>query len=280
MFTTNSHSHTKVAILDLYNGHANMGMKNIQNILLENGFTFEVFDVRAANQLPDGSHDIYISTGGPGSPFDGEGQEWEENYFQLIDSLYQHNLTHTRKKFVFFICHSFQMMVRHFGFGEVCKRRSMSFGVFPVHKTEEGEQDLLFHKLPSPFYVADFRHYQVIKPNYERLAELGGYVVALEKVRPHVEYERAVMAIRITPEFIGTQFHPEADPEGMKDYYEHPEKRLEIIKAHGEYKYDEIMDYLVDTDADSLLSTFNIILPTFLRQAHMNLATYDLEFVL
>jgi CTP synthase (UTP-ammonia lyase) len=27
-----------------------------------------------------------------------------------------------------------------------------------------------------------------------------------------VQYERAIMAVRFTPYFVGTQFHPEADP--------------------------------------------------------------------
>lgn len=60
----------KVAILDLYNGAANLGMQSIEAILAEENMRFERFDVRAKNELPSGHHDIYISTGGPGSPFD------------------------------------------------------------------------------------------------------------------------------------------------------------------------------------------------------------------
>jgi imidazoleglycerol phosphate synthase glutamine amidotransferase subunit HisH len=30
--------------------------------------------------------------------------------------------------------------------------------------------------------------------------------------RDHVQYERAIMAVRFTDYFVGTQFHPEADP--------------------------------------------------------------------
>jgi imidazoleglycerol phosphate synthase glutamine amidotransferase subunit HisH len=32
------------------------------------------------------------------------------------------------------------------------------------------------------------------------------------KIRDHVQYERAIMAVRFTDYFVGTQFHPEADP--------------------------------------------------------------------
>lgn len=261
---------SKVAILDLYNGVANLGMKNIQAIIHNARMRYEIYDVRGKGELPDGSHDIYISTGGPGSPFDGEGTMWEKNYFNFIEKLWRHNQIYERKKFVFFICHSFQMMVRLFELGEVCKRRSMSFGVFPIHITPEGENDAVFGGLPTPFYAADFRYYQVVQTNENNLKELNGSVLALEKIRPHVSYERAIMAMRISPEFIGTQFHPEADPVGMLDYYSHPEKRLEIIKQHGESKYDYIMDVLDDTNSDSILNTYKHILPAFLRQAKQN----------
>lgn len=170
------------------------------------------------------------------------------------------------------------MMVRMFELGEVYKRRSMSFGIFPVHITSLGEDDVVLGSLPSPFSVADFRHYQVIHPNENRIKELRGGILALEKIRPHVEYDRAIMAMRISPEFIGTQFHPEANPEGMKDYYSHPEKRIEIIKQHGETKYEGIMESLEDTDADSILGTYKHILPTFLRQARQNLMQNELIF--
>lgn len=277
--TTNFTYPSKVAILDLYNGAANMGMKNIQNILAEENMRFEIFDVRGKNEIPNGSHDIYISTGGPGSPFDGEGKEWEKNYFNFIEKLWNHNQKNEKKKFVFFICHSFQMMMRMFHLAEVHKRRTMSFGVFPVHITESGDNDVVLGHLPSPFMVADFRHYQVTHPNKQKIEELNGSILALEKIRPHVNYERAIMAMRISPEFIGTQFHPEASPADMREYYAHPEKRLEVIKQHGAKKYDYIMESLKDTDADSILSTYKHVLPTFLRQAKQNVLETEMDLV-
>jgi imidazoleglycerol phosphate synthase glutamine amidotransferase subunit HisH len=36
-------------------------------------------------------------------------------------------------------------------------------------------------------------------------------IISLEKIRDHVQYERAIMAVRFGL-FCGTQFHPEADP--------------------------------------------------------------------
>ena len=71
-----------VAILDLYEGHANQGMRCIRQIINEFGLMHQLnivtkeFDVRLKNELPDTNFDIYISTGGPGSPTASEGKKW------------------------------------------------------------------------------------------------------------------------------------------------------------------------------------------------------------
>ena len=57
---------TRIAILDLYDGYANEGMRCIHQIIdewTEQGdidVVKEVFDVRKKNELPDTSFDIYI----------------------------------------------------------------------------------------------------------------------------------------------------------------------------------------------------------------------------
>ena len=85
----------------------------------------------------------------------------------------------------------------------------MSFGTFPVHKTDAGYRESLFENLPNPFFVADFRRFQVIKPNEKQIDALGAEILALEKIRPYVPFERAIMGVRFSPEIIGVQFHPE-----------------------------------------------------------------------
>src|SRR5882762_2462874 len=68
----------RVAILDLYEGFANQGMRCIREILNQFGennnidLSFHEFEVRLEKQVPDLSYDIYISSGGPGSPIDSE----------------------------------------------------------------------------------------------------------------------------------------------------------------------------------------------------------------
>src|SRR5215212_112700 len=82
-----------VAILDLYEGQPNQGMRCIRQIISEWSefhsieMSFDEFDVRQQKQVPDLSYDIYISSGGPGSPLESEGSEWEAVYFNWLSSV-------------------------------------------------------------------------------------------------------------------------------------------------------------------------------------------------
>lgn len=276
----------KVAVLDLNNNEENQGLKYICQLLDKSNrlyanqeLSYDVFDVRYKNEIPSIDYDVYISTGGPGSPFDGDGLEWEESYFRLVDQIWLHNQTTTGlKKYMFFICHSFQLMVRHFGLAEVTKRHNKSFGVYPTHKTPAGEEDVLFGSLANPFWIADFRDWQVINPNKERFEELGAKIICLEKIRPHVDFERAVMAIRISDELVGTQFHPEADAEGMLIHFNKPDKKALIIEHHGQEKYELILDQL--NDPEKINATHLQILPTFLKEAILVCSGLKREMIL
>ena len=254
----------------MYNNVANEGMRCIRQLLQrgarEAGVAFQVdtFHVRAENQLPGLDYDAYISTGGPGSPLASD-EPWEARYFAFVDALLLHNRTQPVKKHLLLICHSFQLVSRHLGLGEVGKRKSTSFGVLPVHLTEAGEDEPVFAGLPEPFYAVDSRDYQLTNLHAGRLAQLGGRVLCLEKERPHVPLARAVMAIRFTPEVIGTQFHPEADGEGMLRYMLTEERKQQVVTAYGEAKYEEMVRLLADPA--TIEHTESVVLPTFLRRA-------------
>ncbi len=262
----------RVAVIDLYNGEPNQGMRCIREILEESdrrwnnvAVEYETFDARAGCEIPGLDYDAYISTGGPGSPFDGVGTPWERLYFNWLRRVWTHNQRHaTDRRHVFFICHSFQMMCRFFHLGDVLRRRSQSFGIFPVHKTLAGERETLFGDLADPFYAADFRHWQVVQPDHRRLRELGAEILCYEKVRPHVDLERAVMAIRISPEVIGVQFHPEADADGMLLHFSDAKRREAIIDDHGEEKYERIIHRL--KDPEYLDRTHRSVLPSFVEE--------------
>ena len=227
---------------------------------------FDIFDTSHGGELPDISYDIFISSGGPGSPYDGQGHAWEKNYFNLLNRIYTHNQNgNSQKKYVFFICHSFQMMVRFFGLAEVVERHSESFGIFPVHKTEAGKADPLLQGLANPFYGSDFRNWQVIQPNRPQLKSMGAKILCIEKIRLHVPFERAIMALRVSPEMVGTQFHPESDPASIQWHLHHPAKKDQIIERWGMTKYRQ-MQRLAD-NVDAVARTRKTIIPGFIDSA-------------
>lgn len=261
-----------IAILDLYEGTANEGMRGIRQLIEEFEadshmmVKYEIFDVRLKADVPDLSFDVYISSGGPGSPLDSEGSLWERRYFSLMDDIRSFNRLHpNEKKHVLLICHSFQIYCRYYGYGLVTKRKSTSFGVMPVHKTTEGHHDPLFRSLNDPLWAVDSRDYQITQPDIEKIGAGGGALLCIEKFRPHVEHERAVMSIRFDEAFIGMQFHPEADAVGMRMYLLREDKKEIVIEKHGERKYWEMLEHL--NDPDKIMLTYSTVIPRFLMIA-------------
>ncbi|KXH84520.1 type 1 glutamine amidotransferase [Chryseobacterium kwangjuense] len=265
----------RIALIDMNNNHVNQGFRNIKEISeafqqsSEENVVIETFDVRFKNEMPDiNDFDIFISSGGPGNPHR-EGLEWEERYAAFLDGVMEHNQYNEDKKYLFLICHSFQLASIHWKLGNICKRRSYSFGVMPVHKTEEGEQEFLFKNLQDPFYAVDSRAYQFIEPDMARFEELGMKITAIEKFRPHINLERAVMAVRFSDEIFGTQFHPEADPKGMIENLKDEKNKEAMIENFGMEKYLETVDRI--DDEDKIILTRSQILPRFLQSAKKNI---------
>ena len=263
----------RIAVLDLNNGYTNQGMRCIREIIKKFGehnsieLNHDEFDVRQKQEVPDLSYDIYISSGGPGDPLESEGSDWENAYFNWLNKvqIWNNNEAHPNKKYVFFICHSFQLACRHYSIGKVCKRKSTSFGVFPIHLLKDGKKELVFEGMKDPFYAVDSRDYQVIEPMHHNLNEPGVTVLAIEKERPHVDLERAIMAVRFNEQMIGTQFHPEADATGMSMHLQTPEKKKAVIENFGEKKWASMIDQL--NDPDKIMFTYQHILPNFLHIA-------------
>jgi len=268
----NEKQSVRIAILDLYEGVANQGMRGIREIINQFGeinqlnIEMDEFDVRLKNSVPDLTYDIYISSGGPGSPLESEGSEWEKKYFEWLREVEKWNddAMQLQKKYVFFICHSFQLVCRHWQLAKVCARKSTSFGVFPIHLLEEGKEEPVFSGMNDPFYAVDSRDFQIIEPRMNMLYK-GAKILCIEKDRPHLPYERAIMGIRFSDYFIGTQFHPEADAIGMTMYLHTEEKKKTVIENHGLAKWKSMIEQL--NDPDKILWTYAHILPNFLNIA-------------
>jgi len=266
----------RVAVIDMNNGAPNQGMRGIKEILSRFrdanhiNLSFDLFDLRQKGEIPGLEYDAYISSGGPGSPLESEGEKWENDFYNLLDQIEVFNTqSEIQKKHAFLICHSFQLACRKYKLGNVTERRSNAFGIFPITLTEEGEQDEIFNGITNPFFSVDSRDWQVIEPDFDAFERKGAKLLAIEKERKHIDLERCMMAIRFSNEIIGTQFHPEADPIGMKMYLLQGEKKKAIVDMHGEQKYLDMLNSL--DDPARIVLTQSVILPNFLQKAIGNL---------
>ena len=261
----------KIAILDMNDSKPNQGLKGIKEICeefknkSEQEISISVFDVRYKCELPKiKNYDIYISSGGPGSPHP-EGKAWEEQYYNLLDDIWNHNLKNEQKKYLFLICHSFQIAVIHWKLAEVNMRKSYSFGVMPIHKTDAGMKEFLFKNLPNPFYATDSRAFQCVQPDEKQFKKMKAKILALEKIRPHVDLERAIMCIRFSKEIFGTQFHPEASRAGLLQSLKSKKYRESLIQDFGMGKFLQTLDRVEDDD--KIVLTRAQFLPRFLKQS-------------
>lgn len=256
----------RIAILDMYQNMYNQGMSCILKILASierethSIFEIQTFDVRSDGQVPGMDFDIYLSTGGPGSPMESN-EPWESAYANWLHSMLAHNklAEADRRKFAFFICHSFQLASRILNIGHLSPRAHKIEGIFPVQQTDAGNKDLLFHALENPFWALDSRSYQVTQVNAVNLSSLGGDILALEQ---SITSDPAVMAIRFSPEMIGTQFHPEADADGWMLYVENKIQTETEHQAAWKANLERAMMH-----HNALQQTHQTLLPGFLKQA-------------
>lgn len=259
----------RIAILDLYDGVVNQGIDALFQLieaiksLKSNPIKVTRFDVRKKHELPGMNFDIYLSSGGPGSPID-TNQAWEKEYFHWLSSVSEYNSDSTvkAKKFVFFICHSFQLACKHFNLANVSKRTKNAFGIYSVELTTSGKKDANFSGLPNPFWVVDSRDYQATLPNVEQFKRSGASILATEL---GINEEKALMAIRFNPYMIGTQFHPEANDIGLNKYMNNEESKSKILVDHGLDVWKETIDKL--KDPEGIRKTYSTIIPSFILHA-------------
>jgi hypothetical protein len=70
------------------------------------------------------------------------------------------------------------------------------------------------------------------------------------------------MAVRFSPYFVGTQFHPEADPAAMAVYMQEKEKKSQMIADLGEEKYNKMLTQLMDPG--KITHIRNMVIPSFM----------------
>jgi hypothetical protein len=73
------------------------------------------------------------------------------------------------------------------------------------------------------------------------------------------------MGVRFSDEFVGLQFHPEADALSFIANLKNKEKRERIIDMKGKQKFRDMLEDLLDED--KIYKTNETIIPNFLRNA-------------
>jgi CRISPR/Cas system type I-B associated protein Csh2 (Cas7 group RAMP superfamily) len=77
------------------------------------------------------------------------------------------------------------------------------------------------------------------------------------------------MAVRFTDYFVGTQFHPEADPISFVSSLRNKETKDKIRAMKGKRKFRNMLEDLLDDD--KIYRTNETLIPNFLRSAINNL---------
>lgn len=256
----------KIAVLDLYKGENNQEVRQLLDLTQAQFPTarIDTFDLRQKLEFPDLSYGLFLVSGGPGDPRDPEGL-FAEMFGQWLDGVLEWNRTHTAKRPVLLICHAFQLACLHFGIAQITPRKSPAFGVYPVHLTDAGAADPVLGHLDNPFYAADFRSFQVVAPDEDALRNKEMHILALEKIRPHVPLERAIMAVRFSEYMLGVQFHPEVAPAAMRRQLKDPKRKDSVVQEDGLEKYQKMLKYLNDTTKMS--AVYQTLLSAFFQQA-------------
>jgi homoserine O-succinyltransferase len=73
------------------------------------------------------------------------------------------------------------------------------------------------------------------------------------------------MAVRFTDYFVGTQFHPEADPISFVSLLRNKEVKEKIKEMKGKRKFRNMLEDLLDDD--KIYRTNETLIPNFIRAA-------------
>ena len=94
---------------------------------------------------------------------------------------------------------------------------------------------------------------------------MGAQIIALEKERPSIPLERAIMGVKFNEFMYGVQFHPEGEPGILNQYFTDTQTKESIIDEFGIEKWDRIMSTLENNEEIEM--TFTHFIPNFLEKA-------------
>lgn len=220
-----------------------------------------------ADPIPAG-HDIYLSSGGPGSPFDSEGTPWGAAYGTFLDSVYEaHDKGREDAPGLMPICYSFELIVMHFRVARLVKRTEKKFGVQPQYTTEAGRSHPLLAMFKDRIFAFEHRNWDALDPDAKTLRSLSGAVLAAES-RPELHDKgESITSVHIGPGIESTLFHPEADRAGIRVWIDKPEAEAEFKEAYGNLTHERMMRTIAHPER--IDRAHKEVIPGFLRR-HVN----------
>lgn len=271
----------RLCIVDMNNAHVNQAMRCLRG-LAESFFEHvqktnpdlpcEKVEVspRDTNDPVPRDCDVYLSSGGPGSPFDGDGQPWAADYGSFCEHVMDNaSRGGADRQSLFAICYSFEMVVRHFGLAQIAPRAERKFGVMPIYTTHEGQKHPLLAPFGDRLFAFEHRNWEAVEVDEAKLRRLGGKLLARES-RDGVSKGRAILALQAGPGIETVQFHPEADRPGVMNWVARPEQAAAFKATYGEVTYQAMLRTL--DDPRRLARTFALVIPGWLIRNFNTLA--------
>ena len=184
----------KICYVDMCNGVANqagrcfrrlvdglMAQARAKNPGLELDFVH--VEPRNKGELPDRSADLFLSSGGPGSPYDGYEDPWCTGYRAFLDHVVEQNRSSPDTgPQVLAVCHSYELATIHFQVAKISQRPAgRRFGVMPIYVTREGLGHTLFKPFGDRLFAWEHRFWEAVDLDDKRLANLGGRLLARER---------------------------------------------------------------------------------------------------
>ncbi|CAN5487512.1 hypothetical protein BH09MYX1_BH09MYX1_25290 [soil metagenome] len=267
----------RICLVDMNNGVANQATRCFRRLVDAFGrrvrernpsldVTFTHVQPRNLGELPPKDTDLLLSSGGPGSPYDGFDAPWCTGFRGYIDHIVERNIVDpTSAPKALLICHSFQLAVLHTAIATMEQRATKKFGLMTAYMTEDGEHADFLRSFGYRLFCWEHRNWEAIDLDAKRLAELHGAVLATETHASHPQHKYkgdALLALRFAPGVEGTQFHPEADKPGIMAWVEKPESQEALRVAYGDVLLDKMKASM--SNPERLAKTFALLIPGWL----------------
>lgn len=271
----------RVCLIDMNQGHVNQAMRCFRGLV--GGFFERVqranpnlpcdlveVSPRDTNATVPREADLYLGSGGPGSPYDGDDQPWFGDFAAFVDEVVESaSGPAATRKALFGVCYTFELLVRHFRVATMAMRDSRKFGVMPIYTTPAGQAHPLLGAFGDRLFAFEHRNWEAIDLDEKRLEALGGAFLAQES-RDGWSKGRAILGLDLGSNVECVQFHPEADRAGVVSWVARPEQAEAFRATYGEETYQAMLRTL--DDPTRLARTYAIVIPGFLVRKFNGLA--------